>query len=200
MTDRRLLGAVLAGGRSRRYGRPKHAEDVDGTPMLQRAVELLASVTEQVVVVSSRPVDGPAGIGVIPDRIPGKGPLGGLHAALHHARGADLDCVFLLACDLPLVDEGVVGALTEIEDHVAVAPSRGGARGEEGIEPLCALYALDVLPAVERRIESDDLSLHALFRQVGGYSVELGAGAFLNVNTPADRDRAEAALREREAE
>ena len=186
----------MAGGRSRRYGRPKHAEAVGGMPMVQRAVELLAPVTELAVVVSSRPVDALDGVPVIPDLIPGKGPLGGLHAALHHALGAGLDGVFLMACDLPLVDGEVVGTLTENMDGAVVAPSRGG----EGIEPLCAVYSVEMLPAVERRMESDDLSLHALFREVDGRTVELGEGAFLNVNTPADRDRAEAALRQREAE
>jgi hypothetical protein len=33
-----------------------------------------------------------------------------------------------------------------------------------------------------------------LFAAVGGVTVELPAGAFLNVNTPADRDRAERRL------
>ena len=196
MTVRRLLGAVLAGGLSRRYGRPKHAEVVGGTPMVQRAVALLAPVTEQVVVVSSRPVDGLDGALVIPDLIEGKGPLGGLHSALHHATNAGLDGVFLLAGDLPLVDAHVVGTLTETPGHAALAPLRGA----EGIEPLCAAYSVDVLAAVERRMESDDLSLHALFREVDGHSLEMGARAFLNVNTPADRDRAEAAIRERESE
>lgn len=195
MTVRRLLGAVLAGGRSRRYGRPKHAEAVGGVPMVERAIGLLEGVTERVVVVSSRPVDGVDEGRVIPDRIAEKGPLGGLHAALHHAVEAELDGVFLLACDLPLVDEEVVRSLVAITDAAAVAP----ARGEGGIEPLCAVYSVGVLGVVERRMRTDDLSLHALFREVDGWSVDFGAGAFLNVNTPADRDRAESALKEREA-
>jgi len=196
MTTRRLLGAVLAGGRSRRYGRPKHAEEVGGVAMVDRAIELLEGVAAQVVVVSSRPVDGVGPDRIIPDRIADRGPLGGLHAALHHARAMGLDGVFLLACDLPLVDEDVVRGLCGITDAAAVAPIRG----ERGIEPLCGVYGVDVLAAVEQRMQSDDLSLHALFHEIDGCSVEIGAGAFLNVNTPADRDRAEAALREREPE
>ncbi len=194
MTVRRLLGAVLAGGRSRRYGRPKHAEAVGGVPMVERAIGLLEGVTERVVVVSSRPVDGVHEARVIPDRIVEKGPLGGLHAALHHAAEDELDGVFLLACDLPLVDAEVVRSLSAVSDAAAVAP----ARGEGRIEPLCAVYSLAVLRVVERRMRTDDLSLHALFREVDGLVVEFGPGAFLNVNTPADRDRAESALKERE--
>ncbi|MDP2958198.1 MAG: hypothetical protein Q8N53_17355 [Longimicrobiales bacterium] len=64
---------------------------------------------------------------------------------------------------------------------------------------LGAAYAVRPLEAVERGLAQEDRSLHALFRDLGGAVIpaeELGAGpaAFLNVNTPEDRVRAEAAL------
>jgi molybdopterin-guanine dinucleotide biosynthesis protein A len=157
--------------------------------MLRRAMEVLAGVTADVVVVANEPITGIDPDHVIPDRIRGKGPLGGLQAALHRAADDGMDGVFLLACDLPLVDHRVVVALTD-----AAAPAAAPRRGEDGIEPLCAIYAVDLLGEVDRRIEGEDLSLHALFDEVGGRTVELDGEAFLNVNTPADRDRAEAAL------
>jgi molybdopterin-guanine dinucleotide biosynthesis protein A len=191
--QRRLLGAVLAGGRSLRYGRPKHAEEVAGVSMVRRSVELLQGILEHVVVVSSRPVEGVDPASVIPDLVQDRGPVGGLHAALHHAARLELEGVLLLACDLPLVDAGVVRALIGAGSGAVAAP----ARGKDGIEPLCAVYGLEALPAVDRRVASRDLSLHALFREVGGLAVSLDAEAFLNVNTPGDRDRAEAAMKER---
>lgn len=189
----RLLGAVLAGGRSRRYGRPKHAEAVRGRTMLQRALDVLDERGLDTVIVSSRPVEGAGNTPVVPDRVAERGPLGGLHAALHEAHERGLEGVFLLACDLPLVDSAVAGVLlsaAEGEPAPIWAPARAGGH----VEPLCAVYSLEVLPAVESRLASDDRSLHALFREVGGRSLELGGRPFLNVNTPADRDRAEAAL------
>lgn len=191
----RLLGAVLAGGEGRRFGGPKAQAHVGGIPMLNRAVAAVGEVAEVVVVVSARGIDDPPAP-VVPDRVEGAGPLGGLDAALRHARDLSLDGVLLLACDLPLVTSGMLGAVAAaLEGRPAVAPQRAGG----GIEPLCAAYGVQVLPEVERRLGREDRSLHALFRAVGGHVLPAGAvgapgAAFLNVNTPDDRLRAEAAL------
>lgn len=195
----RLLGAVLAGGEGRRFGGPKAAAAVGGVPMVRRVVDALAAVTPRVVVVSSNPVPeaGPSAASVIPDVTPGKGPLGGLEAALREASVRGLDGVLLLACDLPAVTAELLTSVVDaLEGVPAAAPSREGG----GIEPLCAAYRAETLAAVERRLSSEDLSLHTLFKDVGGRAIpadELGARAaqLLNVNTPEDRRRAEALLR-----
>lgn len=200
MSAVRLLGAVLAGGEGRRFGGPKADEPVGGVSMVRRAVVSLSEVVDQVVVVSSRAVaDAP--VEILPDATPGTGPLGGLQTALDTAEERGLDGAFLLACDLPLVDVALLGRLLGAlgEDDIAVAPQRLGG----GIEPLCAIYRVDARAAVLERLRSDDRSLHALFRDLGGVALgpaELDARAgeaFLNVNTPADLARAEAALQAR---
>lgn len=199
MTHTRLLGAVLAGGEGRRFGGRKAEARVGGVPMVARAVAALRQAVDDVVVVSSARMEG-APAPVISDRVEGAGPLGGLDAALRHALERGKEGVVLLACDLPLVTgeimERVAGALGA---NRAVAPARPAG----GIEPLCAAWAVTVLPTVERRLQDADRSLHALFRDVEGTVITLGlpglhAEAFLNVNTPAELGRAEAVLEGRE--
>ncbi len=197
----RLLGAVLAGGEGRRFGAPKADATVDGVSLVRRAVEALAEAVGTVVVVSSRPVaDAP--VEVLEDAVPGGGPLAGLASALDAAAARGMDGVLLLACDLPLVGPGTLrGVRDALADHRAVAPKRAG-----GIEPLCAAWAVTVREAAAARLASPDRSLHALFREVGGVALDraaladAGEEAFLNVNTPGDRDRAEAALKARKGE
>lgn len=194
-----LLGAVLAGGEGRRFGGPKGGAALAGVPMVQRAVDTLLAVTRAVVVVSSTPV-GDVGVPVVPDMTPGAGPLAGLEAALHEAARGGHQGVLLLACDMPLVEPALLRAVaTALGDAPAAAPVRAGGGG---IEPLCAVYRVEVLDAVVRRLTSADRSLHALFRDVGGRVIpEAGLGTdadvLLNVNTPADGRRAEAALMQR---
>lgn len=196
MSRPRLLGAVLAGGEGRRFGGPKGDALVGGASMVVRAAGALRPWVEEVVVVSSRPLDAPPAR-VVPDRVAGAGPLGGLDAALAEAAASGLDGVFVLACDLPLVTAGVVDIVI---DCLGDAPAAAPARGPSGVEPLCAVYRVGILPAVEAHLRGPDRSLHALFRAVGGRVVpaarlgDVAPGAFLNVNTPSDRDRAEAQL------
>lgn len=189
----RLLGAVLAGGEGRRFGGPKAEAPVGGVPMVARAVGALRAVVEDVVVVSARPLAAPPAP-VVPDRVAGAGPLGGLDAALRIALERGYEGVLLVACDLPLLGPALLGRVAaSLGPHPAVAP----ARPTGGIEPLCAAYRVGVLEAVERRLGEEDRSLHALFREVGGRVLPPGPPGgpdLLNVNTPDDRARAEAAL------
>ncbi|MHB1194019.1 MAG: molybdenum cofactor guanylyltransferase [Longimicrobiales bacterium] len=190
----RLLGAVLAGGEGRRFGGPKAEARLGGMSLAERAVALLRQVVEDVVVVSARPMSSsPAP--VVPDRVLGAGPLGGLDAALRHAREGGYEGVLLLACDLPLLTSSFLERVASgLGSHPAAAPARRGG----GVEPLCAAYRVEVLGAVQRRLELEDRSLHALFRDVGGHvlpgAAEGGGDPFLNVNTVDELGRAEAAL------
>ena len=79
-----MLGAVRAGGESRRFGSDKSSALVIGETLLARAGGTLARVFEDVVVVSSRATE-PAPWPCVPDRRPGLGPLAGIEAALVRA-------------------------------------------------------------------------------------------------------------------
>ncbi|MBK9011128.1 NTP transferase domain-containing protein [Novosphingobium sp.] len=77
-----ILGAVLAGGQSSRFGSDKALAELGGETLLARAVATLSGWCDQVVVVGRE--DAPPH----PARLagPGMGPLGGIAAALHLAR------------------------------------------------------------------------------------------------------------------
>src|SRR5690606_36447557 len=127
-------------------------------------------------------------------------PLGGLHTALRWADELGLDGVLVLACDLPLVNAAALSLLVNAWEGGsvdAVAPV-----GPGGIEPLCALYSVRVLPAAEAALDAGERSLLRLLarlrtRDVPLEGVCLAAGVsepFLNVNTPASRLAAERLL------
>ena len=77
----RTLGAVIAGGASRRFGSDKAAADLDGKALLERVVAALTPQVEAIALVGH---DWP-GCETLADRPPGVGPLGGLAAALAFA-------------------------------------------------------------------------------------------------------------------
>ena len=49
-----MIGAVLAGGESRRFGRDKAATEIEGVPMVLRASHALAAVCDDVVSIHAR--------------------------------------------------------------------------------------------------------------------------------------------------
>ncbi len=93
MSPPRATGIVLAGGSSTRFGNDKLAAEVDGRPLLHHAIEAVASVVDEVVVVIAAggarprlPADLPVPVRVVRDMAAGLGPLAGLAAGLADAR------------------------------------------------------------------------------------------------------------------
>jgi molybdopterin-guanine dinucleotide biosynthesis protein A len=78
----RVLGIVLAGGASARFGSPKWSAELAGRSLGARAVAALEPNTARVGVVANDPSLRALGVEVRADLEPGKGPLGALHTAL----------------------------------------------------------------------------------------------------------------------
>lgn len=111
-----ILGAVLAGGKSSRFGSDKALALLDGQTLIARAVNALSSLCDAVVVVGRETAPAP----VLPDRPrAGMGPLGGLAAALHHADECGYDTVLSCAVDSLGVDADLRDALDRAPAYVA---------------------------------------------------------------------------------
>jgi molybdopterin-guanine dinucleotide biosynthesis protein A len=126
-----VAGIVLAGGRSRRFGRDKLAEGYRGRPLLQHAVSRLLEVCDRVVVVLALDAEEPSMPAGMPvaftrDAIPGEGPLRGLAAGL---AAIDAGWVVLVGGDMPDLQPAVLGEMVRAAretDAVAVTLSDGG--------------------------------------------------------------------------
>ncbi|WP_375394632.1 molybdenum cofactor guanylyltransferase [uncultured Sphingomonas sp.] len=100
----KVLGAVLAGGRSSRFGSDKGAALFDGITLADHAGAAIAQFVEAVI-----RVGGAGGIADVPAS--GLGPPGGIAAALDHAARSGFDSVLTIACDMPRLPGGLVEAL-----------------------------------------------------------------------------------------
>ena len=192
----RVFGVILAGGKSRRFGRPKVLAALGGAPMASWGVRALQAAGLAVGVISEEDgVEAVLGVPVRPDLEAGLGPIGGLWTALQWARERGDDGVLLLGCDMPLVSEALLRTvLGWSDDAPAVVPL-----GSEGPEPLCALYRAACASAVEHRLHSEDRSMRGLAKGIGAVYIDEDAVAgvadpkidFLNVNTVRERNRVE---------
>lgn len=186
-----LTVSIQAGGQSSRMGEDKALKLFLGRPLIQRVVERLAPVADELIVTTNRPNDYSfLGLRLLPDLKPGRGALGGLYTAIASASNP---VVAVVACDMPFASTSLIEAAAQImaEEEVDVVI----ARGEEGYEPLHAVYRRETcLPAIESAIEADLWKVVAWFPQVRvrvltpeeikRYAPD--GLAFWNVNTPEE--------------
>ena len=119
-----ILGCVLAGGQSSRFGSDKALAELGGHTLLARAVDMLSGWCEHVVVVGRETAPAPT----LPDwPRPGMGPLGGIAAALHLARDEGYEAVLTCGVDSAGLPENLPDLL---------APAPGLSRGPAGDRPV----------------------------------------------------------------
>lgn len=165
-----VLGAVLAGGRSSRFGSDKALAQVAGETLLARSVATLAAQCDAVVVVGRDEAPAPT----VADRpAPDMGPLGGIAGALHHAATHGYGAVLTCAVDS-------YGLGPSARSELGEAPAFCVSQPVIGIWPVSALGAVDAILAGEGRH-----SLRAFVSRIGARAVTLSREP-ANINTPAD--------------
>ncbi len=181
-----MPAVVLAGGASRRMGRPKAALAYGASTLLAFQTGRLAEIFEEVLVVAKETPSfeaGPARVVLESEKE---------HAAIHglvRALEEAADRVFVLAVDLPAVPVALIRAIAARSlgsDAAAVLP-----RAEGRLQPLAGVWRRRVLPIARRRIGEGELSLHGLVEEAGAEVFEESAwreldpsgNAFENLNT-----------------
>ncbi|MGH9405095.1 MAG: molybdenum cofactor guanylyltransferase [Terriglobia bacterium] len=194
---REITGFVLAGGASRRMGRPKQELLIHGMPLLAWQVQRLASVCGSVAIVgsSSRPIDGAASY---PDEQAGLGPLGGIYTGLALTR---TEYNLFVGCDMPFVTRAFLRFLCRCSQ----------ARRADVVVPESSDRRLQPLSAVYRRCARDVIraSLDAGLNKTSGFYARVRCAVipwpeiyragfltrtFINLNTPEDYEAVNRAL------
>ncbi len=170
-----ILGVVLAGGKSSRFGSDKALAELDGHSLIARAVDTLSGWCEYVVVAGRAIAPAPT----LPDwPAPGMGPLGGLAAALHLARDENYDAVLSLGVD----SYGLPDNLPEWLD-AGMSPCSAAFIASQ---PVIGLWPVSTVGAIEAILQgSGSHSLRALAAMTGARAVTLPS-APANINTPTD--------------
>jgi len=191
-----LTLAVQAGGESRRMGSDKGLVPFLGQALIQRVIERLSPLADEVLVTTNHPQDYRfLGLPLFADLEPGRGALGGLYTAL---QAASNPLVAVVACDMPFASRELFeyqrDVLVEQVLDVVIPSSL------EGLEPLHAVYRrATCLPAVQAAMRKNAWKLISWFPDVKVQSVRLEQISkfdpqgiiFMNVNTPTDLQLAE---------
>lgn len=166
-----ILGAVLAGGRSSRFGSDKAQALLAGMTLIEHVIAALAPQVDDLVVCGRRH-DGIVSLADRPG--PGLGPLGGLNAALNYGLGQGFEAVLTVGCDMPDLPSNL-RALFPVPEPAVLAGQR-----------LIGLWPTTLAPELDDFLAaSQDRSIRAWLRVAQGKEVPF-AGIIANVNCPDD--------------
>lgn len=186
----RFTGVILCGGAgSRLGGRNKAFLNLDGQCFLERLRNTLAPLVDELLLVA-RDADIFADFAerTVTDIYTARCALTGIHAGLKQARSSH---AFFVACDAPLLRpalvRGLMGQATDETD--AVVPEYDGF-----LEPLCAVYSRQCLPAIEELLDSGIYQIRRLYPMIRVHKVDKAflreldpdLESFFNVNTEED--------------
>lgn len=176
-----MTGALLAGGRARRLGgRPKGLLEFGGTALIDHLIGVLRALGQAPLIVGdpAGPYAG-RGIEVHPDRLPDRGPPGGVHTALALAPPG---WVCVLSIDLPRIDVATLTTLAthRADQHVVLA------RAEGHRQPLAAWWHTRAFPIVDSYLRAGCPGFAPILAALEVTEIELPPGSFLDVDTEAD--------------
>ena len=189
-----MTGIILAGGTSRRFGRNKLEEPIEGEPMLHRAIHSVAPLCHEILV--SVPFDGDApstpedvAVVLVRDQRPDEGPLIGLWTTL---REASLPSALVVGGDMPFLNTEVLRILTEeLEERSApVVALQDG----EVVRPLPCAMRVSAREELQRLVAGGERRLRALVERFPLASVaeerwrisDPSGGTLTDVDRPTD--------------
>jgi molybdenum cofactor guanylyltransferase len=174
-------GFVLVGGESSRMGRDKALLEFEGSTVAARIAECVRSVAGSVTLIGPPERYRHLGYNIIPDRVSGFGPIGGVHTALESTHS---EWNLIVACDMPFITARLLEDLfTDAESGPSTAdvivpetPFGDGTR----LDPLCAVYQRRCASAARRAIGPN-----ADKKMLRKHPVT-DAAPLANLNTPAE--------------
>lgn len=179
-------GVVLTGGKSSRMWQDKAMLEVNGKTLLDRALDTLQPLVNDLLVIGDPERHGHVGPFVIADDLPGMGPLGGIVTALRYAIH---DRVIVLACDMPGINGSLIERLKQADAQCdAFIPQCDGKR-----EPLAAMYHRRCRVVFEASLAEGKWKVTDALDRVQASYVQICAGEegwpadlFRNLNSPGD--------------
>jgi molybdenum cofactor guanylyltransferase len=190
-----VVGLVLAGGRSVRFGGEKAVALLEGRPLLAWAAQRLRSVCENVAInvrpgTEAEAVAKALALPLLYDEVgDAAGPLAGVKVGLSWAEEQGAHMLAVSPCDAPLLPDDLYTRLLERANGGAAM-----AETSEGRQPLCALWPVSAAPHVREALaDGAHPPTWQLLERLGARKVFFDrAGAFANVNTREDLAAVEA--------
>lgn len=157
--------AILAGGKSRRMGTNKallRLGEHEPT-MIECVVARLgeAGFRHPLIVTNSPEEYAFLGLEMVPDEVPGAGPLAGILSALTHSQS---EHALVVACDMPLLNPALLAYMASIPaEYHALVPRWTDPLGQIRVESMHAIYSTACVEPIRRRLAAGKRHAFGLF-------------------------------------
>jgi molybdopterin-guanine dinucleotide biosynthesis protein A len=193
VSDKRLSGAILAGGQSSRMGENKAFVTVGGVPIIERVIAQVRPLVSELTIITNTPDRYEhLGLPLHRDILPGKASLGGLYTAIETAAA---DYTLVVSCDQPFLNPDLLRYLNSLrQGYDVIVPLNR----DDYPQSMHAIYGKACAVPIRQRLEADRLKVIGFFpdvkvREVRSEEIDRYDSqrwSFINVNTPEDLDRA----------
>ena len=184
MTEKATL-ILLAGGKSKRMGQPKHLLLTSQGTLIKHLDLRLRHLFSETLVVGHDLAS--MQLRTVSDLYLAQSPLVGIYSGL---LASQTDVNFVLACDMPFVNSALVSHLISYAGDVdVVVPVVNGY-----YEPLCAVYCKRSIPVIKELLDRNVLKVTEIYSQLLVREVpeqrlrafDPKLSSFINLNTPRE--------------
>ena len=116
MKEHNILGVILAGGKSSRFGSNKSLTNLSNLKLIDHVICKINKYFNEILIVSndSKLIMNDSKISIIKDCIDGYlGPLVGVLSALKFAKNKNYNWIMTFPCDTPFFDEKIIETMIE---------------------------------------------------------------------------------------
>lgn len=189
MSKKSVIGILLAGGQSKRFGTPKMFAPLKDRPFYEYVYETMSPYVDDIVIVTRKELMNqfPRTMTTITDAQPfvGMGPLAGIYSAMTYRQAKKY---VVLPCDMPLLNGKIVEELLRAcrESLTVVAV-------EERLQPLVSLWSYSLKVKIYESLMSGNRRMKDFINMVYYETIDATSlidekelYRFINVNTSKD--------------
>jgi len=169
----KISAVILAGGKSKRFGKNKAFFKIGGIILIDQIVEKMGKLSNEIIIVTNilKKLDyltkkfNYLNIKLIKDIIPHKGSLGGIYSGLLFAKN---NSIFVVACDMPFLNTSLLKYIISFsEEYDVIIP-----KINNFFEPLHAIYSKKCLKPIKKLIYENNLKIIDFFKYVDVKCIE----------------------------
>ena len=196
MKEHNILGVILAGGKSSRFGSNKSLSNLSNSKLIEHVIHKINKYFSEILIVSNDKkliVDNPK-IRIIEDCIEGYlGPLVGVLSAMKYAnRGNKYNWIITFPCDTPFFDEIIINKMIEKK------PSKNEKifliKEKKRRHNIFGKWSTSLEKILEKDLNNDFRKVDLWANKIGCSLIEKDIkkeNEFLNINTKEDLELAQ---------